>query len=507
MPNSSLPFPPEHENRIDLHELCRATSLRYALIQSEKNVLVASRILTYLALACLALASPAYARHDQPASATFSECKDARAHTTLQRTECARIDVPLDYTKPDLETIQLFVRKFPAQRARKGQLWLVAGGPGESGASFYPFIETFRAAAPGFDLMIPDHRGTGFSTRLCPEEESPSSDAGTALAGEEWATCFDDLNANAGRTRSFTISNAAHDLKLLMSRFDSGDSSYLYGVSYGTQLVLRMLTLAPRGDLDGVILDSLVPLESNDQLDLSHRSAVTDRVGRKVLRQCDQVADCKRYFPEGAEQAVTELFQRDDIGDLAGQDLKYRLSALLDFPETRDMLPNVIAGLQADNPAWLDYAMGRLAGIGSVLKSYPQSGSSIPLVNLISRSENNARPQLTAEMIRNETEGYLFASPLPSLLLAGGIPTYQPDASFGGIPERIPPTIVLHGTLDPKTPLDGAREHVTALKVAGDISLLQIEQAPHFVLMTAPEEFKELTKSFLGRADGRRSSP
>jgi pimeloyl-ACP methyl ester carboxylesterase len=427
----------------------------------------------------------------------FTKCEDSSSHPLLRATDCAHIKVPLDHSQPADGTIELFVRKFPAGGNPEGQLWLIAGGPGESGASFYPFIETVRAAAPGFDLLVPDHRGTGFSTRLCPEEESPSSDGGSALAGEEWGACFGALNAKADRTRSFTITNAARDLNLLLSRIDTGKPTYLYGVSYGTQLVLRMLTLDGEGDLDGVILDSLVPLENNRQLDLSHRSAITDKVGREVLRECDALPECQQYFPSGAEKALRQLLKRGDIEELAGPKLKYRLSALLDFPDTRAMLPDVIAGLQAEDPAWLEYAMSQLASMSASFEPFPQSSASIPLVSLISRSENNARPELTAEMIEREEEEYLFASPLPSLLLSGGIPTYVPDAGFGASPARIPPTIVLHGTLDPKTPYDGAEEHVVELQAAGDIALIPVEQTPHFVLVTAPEEFKRSVRSFI----------
>ena len=458
-----------------------------------------ARSFRMLALAWVALllpAEPADAR-TEASPGEFTKCEDADSLASLRGTECARIEAPLDYSEPGDGTVELFVRKFRAEGDTVGQLWLVAGGPGESGASFYPFIATVRAAAPGFDLLVPDHRGTGFSTRLCPEEESAASDAGSSLAGEEWGTCFGALNANAGRTRAFTISNAARDLHLLMSRFDSGKRTYLYGVSYGTQLVLRLLTLGAQADIEGVVLDSLVPLESNGQLDLSHRSAITDTVGRQVLRECDTLPKCQQYFPDGTERALQQILDREDIEELAGANLKYKLSALLDFPETRAMLPEVVAGLRASDPAWLNHAMRRLASKGSLLEPYPQSGSSIPLVNLISRSENNARPELNAEVIEREAEGYLFASPLPSLLLSGGIPAYKPDGSFGQSPVSIPPTIVLHGTLDPKTPYHGAQEHVAALKAAGDITLVPVDRLPHFILMTAPDEFKKSVRSFL----------
>jgi len=429
----------------------------------------------------------------------FARCADAGSHASLVVTECVTVDVPLDHAAPDAGTIKLFVRKFPAEGVVQGQLWLVAGGPGESGASFYPFIETVRAAAPGFDLLVPDHRGTGFSTRLCPDEEGPASKAGGALAGEEWGSCFGHLNEQTDRTRAFSITNAARDLDLLMSRLDNGGRTYLYGVSYGTQLAVRLFSLGARSGVDGVILDSLVPLESDSQLDLSHRSAMTDRIGRKVLRDCDARPECSRYFPDGAEQAVSQLLERKDIEQLTGGNLRYQLSALLDFPETRAMLPSVIAGLQANDPAWLRFAIERLGVLGSVSAPYTQSASSIPLVSLISRSENNARPDLTTETIDREAKGYLFASPLPSLLLAGGFPTYQRDANFGVLPASMPRSIVLQGTLDPKTPYFGAADHVTRLKSSGEIRLTPVEGAPHFILMTAPAEFIQLVQEFLGK--------
>ncbi len=419
------------------------------------------------------------------------------SHASLMATECTLVAVPLDHAAPDAGTVDLFVRKFPAEGVAEGQLWLIAGGPGESGASFYPFIDTLREAAPGFDLLVPDHRGTGFSSRLCPDEEGPASKAGRALADEEWGTCFGSLNEQPGRTKSFTISNAARDLDELLSRLGSGERRYIYGVSYGTQLVLRLLSFGAQTDIDGVILDSLVPLETDTHLDLSHRSAVTDRVGREVLRDCDTRPECRRYFPEAAEQAVRRLLEKENIAELADGNLKYKLSALLDFTETRAMLPNVIAGLQANDPAWLRYATNRLSAKASALMHYPQSESSVPLVSLISRSENNARPNLTVDVIDHEAKDYLFASPLPALLLAGGIPTYERDASFGVLPASIPPSIVLQGTLDPKTPYHGADEHVAKLKASGDIVLVPIDRAPHFILMTAPSEFKRLAQEFL----------
>lgn len=462
-----------------------------------------SPVRSVLVASLLTLGSPPFAMsaaaEDGVSGEAFAPCEDRAAVEPLAGTLCSRMSVPLDHTRPNGEAIELFVRKFPAQGASKGQLWLVAGGPGESGASFYPFIETVRAAAPGLDVIVPDHRGTGYSTRLCPEEESTGSAAGQALAGAEWGSCFGALNSNAERMRAFTVTNAAHDLSTLMNRYETGGHRFLYGVSYGTQLVLRTLTVAPPENLDGVILDSLVPPERTTRFDLSHRSQVTDAVGRKVLRECDSRAECARYLPQGAEAALENVLAREDVAELLGPKPKIRLASLLTLAETRAMIPYVVAGLQTGDRAWLEHAEGRLAELGARFAGYPQAGSSIPLVSLISLSENNARPDLSAETVADEESGLLFASSLPSLLLSGGIPTYAKDANFGELPAVIPPMLVLHGDRDPKTPLEGASEHVAMLRGAGEIHLVEVEGAPHFILMAVPEEFQRTVSDFIDR--------
>src|SRR4051794_28087126 len=70
----------------------------------------------------------------------FVGCLDAKEDTALAGSLCARFSAPLDYADPSRERIELFVRKFPAPGRSAGQVWLVAGGPGESGASFYPLL-------------------------------------------------------------------------------------------------------------------------------------------------------------------------------------------------------------------------------------------------------------------------------------------------------------------------------------------------------------------------------
>ncbi|MCG6119113.1 MAG: alpha/beta hydrolase, partial [Blastomonas sp.] len=408
-------------------------------------------------------------------------------------TWCAESVVPLQpATAADkAATVTLFVRKFPALGVRRsrGQVWLIAGGPGESGASLYPALPAFRAAFAGYDLMIPDHRGTGFSSKLCPAEESPDSADGIALAGAEWGGCIGAMHGDVARSQGFTISNAAHDLATLITRHRTRGRVYVYGVSYGTQLVVRMMQLAPPR-LDGIILDGLVPPETAPQWDLSRRTEIVDAVGRSLLS------------PEQIQRYLSLLVQSEPawLANVPGGDLRRLLGSLLNIPSARDRIPQIIDGLSRVDDAPLQAALADAASLSNALSLYPQSPPSLPLVMLISGSENNDRREISQDMVSAEARDALFTSTLPGLLVNSPAPLYQRDAAFGRLPQRLPRTLVVHGTLDPNTPYEGALEHARLLAPAGAVQVATVERGAHFLALLAPECFVGAVSAFVRRA-------
>lgn len=442
-----------------------------------------------LAAVAASLASCATAPRPMSADTGFRPCADAGSHPALAGSLCALTPAPLSHDVPDAETggVELFVRQFPAEGRRLGQVWLVAGGPGESGAGFYALIDPLRRAFPGYDLIVPDHRGTGESSRLCPEDEAEGSAGGRELAGAEWSTCFGLLGSRADWPQAFTITNAAQDLSRLMARHDGGGKTFLYGVSYGTQLVLRTMVVAPPARLDGIVLDSLIPPEGDAQWDLSHRSQVVDTVGRQVLARCDADAACRARLGGSAEVAMRAVVDDPALAALfPGEQPKLFFGSLLDSPDARALIPAVIAGVRAGNTAPLQAAQAHIEAQMAPFAAVGAS-SSIPLVAVISASENNARPDLTRADIAAESADLLFTSSLPAQLVGGADAAYPRDAAHGASPSRLPPVLILHGDLDPKTPLAGARAHAARFNGAGPVRFVTIEGAPHFVLLTAPE--------------------
>jgi pimeloyl-ACP methyl ester carboxylesterase len=448
----------------------------------------------------------------------FTPCEDADTSALLKGSLCALHVVPLNHAAAT-ESISLFIRKFPAAVTAKpsgGELWLLSGGPGESGATLYPFIDALRASFVGFDIIVPDHRGTGFSSRLCPKEEAPDSPGGGALEGAEWRSCFASLHVNAARTRQFNISNAARDLRsLLAARGPAAErhtATYLYAVSYGTQLVVRALQMGPLL-LQGVVLDSLVPLEGDANWDLSRRSFVVDDVGRQVLAGCDADAACSAQLGESAALSYQRVLDRLDEGQLPaslldklpGKDLKTFLGSLLDWPVTRAQIPTIIKELDAGDGGALQAALGDLQTLASTWPTLPQMPVSVPLASLISGSENNQRPAMTVGAVRQANSRLLFTSPLPELLVQPGLPLYMPDKYFGKLAAAKPgqpPLLVLSGTLDAKTHWQAAQAHVAALRAAGlTLSWVSVAGAPHFILWTAPACFATQVQRFLLKAE------
>lgn len=458
-------------------------------------------------MSCLRLASSfgfACMLAAQAHSAGFALCPDRDAYPALKGSFCATETMPASNSSVQSDRvgeIRVFIRKFPAPGISKGSVWLVAGGPGESGASFYTMIEALRLSFPDLDLLIPDHRGTGFSSRLCPEQEATGSAGGMALAGAEWGSCFQRLNQRPELATAFSITAAAHDLQYLIAHSDAGKPVYVYGVSYGTQLVLRTLQLGKLA-VNGVILDSLVPLQTAHEWDLSQRSRVVDDIGRRVLAKCDRNRQCHRSLGGSAEAAYRRLLvlaQRPDghVAPVPGKDLKRFFGSVLDVPAARVRIPYLIKDLAMGRSDELDAVLATMKKAGESLGDFPQSPPSIPLVSIISASENNLRPELDIGDLKNEDASLLFSSRLPELLVKPALPLYPRDEYFGRLPGQLPPLLVFSGTLDPKTHYAGALSHVAALKKLGKVGLVSVADAPHFILWTAPECFARYSRQFI----------
>jgi pimeloyl-ACP methyl ester carboxylesterase len=218
---------------------------------------------------------------------TWSGCKDFattdhdRQSFTDPTLRCTRVEVPLDYARPQGPTARIGVLRRPAdnQQERLGSVLVNPGGPGASGMTA---VASRAAAVVGtdlgrrFDLVGFDPRGIGASQpkivcRNTQEEDaerldldldtSPAGIAQTESENQAYAQlCAQrvgkDMLANAG-TR-----DVARDMDVLRSALGDAKLNFL-GYSYGTRLGTSYAEQFP-GNVRAMVLDGA--LDPNENL-------------------------------------------------------------------------------------------------------------------------------------------------------------------------------------------------------------------------------------------------
>lgn len=267
--------------------------------------------------------------------------------------ECATFDVPLRWSEPSGPTIGVFVQRLRGVGPIRGQLWLLEGGPGGSGADFDEWMEELHELDPSLDLYAVDHRGVGRSTRLdCPAQETAASDWGISIAPGEAAACRDALVARWGEDLGeFSATAAARDLGRLIELAEQpGQERFVYGVSYGTYWAHRYLELFP-AQADGVVLDSIAP----PGIDFVTYDHDFDRVGQDFLALCAADATCSSKLGPDPWATLGALSTSlagghcpvlQQTWGLDATALPTVLAALLMSPITRTYLPATVYRLQ-----------------------------------------------------------------------------------------------------------------------------------------------------------------
>ena len=100
--------------------------------------------------------------------------------------QCAKVKVPLDYSKPDGQTIEIAMKKHAATGSvRQGTLFVNPGGPGYSGVEMVENNETQFSPAlnQAYDIIGFDPRGVGSSTAITCDDGAGQQPAKAAQGG------------------------------------------------------------------------------------------------------------------------------------------------------------------------------------------------------------------------------------------------------------------------------------------------------------------------------------
>lgn len=247
-------------------------------------------------------------------SVSWSTCGDL---------ECASIDVPLDWSAPNGETIALELSRRPADNPdqRVGSLLINPGGPGGSGIDLLNNIDSIASAKlmASYDIVGFDPRGVGASSPI---------DCGTDTELDDYyiqdfvVETQADLDAARVRNQAFAQScraltgplmenvdtvSAARDMDVIRAVLGDATLHYL-GFSYGTQLGATYAELYPqnvgRVVLDGAVDVLLDPVDQSLQQAEGFEGALTS-----FLKWCVARSECA--LSSDVETA------RQQVGDIA----------------------------------------------------------------------------------------------------------------------------------------------------------------------------------------------
>lgn len=424
------------------------------------------------------------------AALTWAAC-DLRSEGGGPAAECASVALPLRAGVADGQTLDVRVKRYrPTGGQGKHQLWMLQGGPGGSAYVFEGIVEQIGARYPDVDFYLPDHRGTGSSSRIGCSAEGNDTEGGFFITPDEWPSCIADVQAELGdRLAAYGTTNAANDLGLLIERARvPGQTVQVYGVSYGTYWATRYMQLFPE-QADGVILDSFVPPGGS----LARQDEDANEAAHDFFTACAADTLCASKLGADPWAKVNALFAKLKAGHCpaianpaAPTYLLFRraFGQFLMHPDYRKMIAPMVYRADRCEPkdiaalAPLLEGMTQEAPVGEMLHQWGWV-----LSNNVLFSEMWEQPSPTAAELEAIREGAVASRDVTLNMdaLIGKWPTYPSDPLVGQWPNRSKPVLVLQGGLDPATLLRKARVAKDVFTKPGQ-HWIEIPSATHTVI-------------------------
>jgi pimeloyl-ACP methyl ester carboxylesterase len=224
--------------------------------------------------------------------------------------ECATVEVPVDYAKPDGPKIGIAILRAPAKdpSARLGAVVVNPGGPGiafvDRLATQYPVLSAaFSEATTRFDVVTFDWRGVGRSASIgCSDDalidrirstdltlQTPGSIEAAAALRASLKSCLS--KSDPALLAAMNTENAARDLDRIREALGEEKLNYL-GFSYGTWLGATYATLFP-DRVRAFALDSATVLARDLEGDITEQAASYELGLNRFFDACARDASCK----------------------------------------------------------------------------------------------------------------------------------------------------------------------------------------------------------------------
>ncbi len=271
----------------------------------------------------LSATSPTNSASELPASLTsqkpaWGQCKaTSDGPPPGDAWQCATIKAPLDWSKPDGQTIDLaLIRSEASGSERVGSLLFNFGGPGGSGVSMMPaYASLAEELHERYDLVSWDPRGVAASEGVrCRSDQAmqaaESVDATPDDTAEETAYFKDAADFGAGCEKAagklmghVSTTDSARDMDL-MRQVLGDEKMHYFGISYGTELGGVYAHLFP-GNVGRLVLDAVVD-PSADTVGHAKNQA------RGFQRALDNYLKSTGQDPAQGTQKIVDLLDRID---------------------------------------------------------------------------------------------------------------------------------------------------------------------------------------------------
>jgi len=384
--------------------------------------------------------------------------------------ECAYVLVPLNWNNPQGSKIKYFIRRFKASPGiKKGLLWIQNGGPGASGLWFLGgTLQKIWIMMNGtMDIILPDHRGTGWSTSLdCPQYDQLGDPK-----DPQWKDCFAHVERNQGELRrAITVTQAVQDIHYVVDLLhEPGMKKYLYGVSYGTYVMNRYLQLYPNHP-DAVVFDSTCPPKLCRFIDYFDYEG--DKTGKQLLMECKKDAFCNARMPDPLgtlENVFAKIRSRAPCVQhkyLSTSSFGRILMRFIRGDKERAIIPALLYRINRCNSQdanVIKHFFNIMFGIGDIKQQPFRDFNMLTLANIGSSELHTARnpPPTREEMERIEEEKYHFraSSSIFMRALLDVWKNYTTDQYWDEYYKTQVPYLLMQGMLDPQTPYWFGPEH------------------------------------------------
>ncbi|MEU9230513.1 alpha/beta hydrolase [Streptomyces massasporeus] len=260
---------------------------------------------------------------DDKSGLSWGRCKaTADGPAPSSEWQCATVKVPLDWSKPDGETIGLGLIRAKARGGdRLGSLLFNFGGPGASGVSMMPsYAPTVSSLRERYDLVSWDPRGVGASegVRCRGDKEIQSAesvDVTPDTPAEEKAYFEDAANFGKGCQKDagklmahVSTADSARDMDRIREVLGDDRMNY-FGISYGTELGGTYAHLFPK-KVGRVTLDAVVDPTADTVGHAQNQARGFQRALNGYLRSTGQ-------DPEDGTRKIADLLRRIDARPLA----------------------------------------------------------------------------------------------------------------------------------------------------------------------------------------------